>query len=222
MSNSSGLTHQAIAILAYAGMRVGELEQLEWADVLLDRGELGMFHIRRGGSGDAPKDKDERFVPIHPRITPILRALDRTERRVLPELVARRLLSDLKELCHTCVLSRKFKVHSLRHHFASMCANHQVAYKKALAWLGHSSSDILDLYYHLHDAESEAAMQALARDHAWGPQDAPKADDAAEGGSEIADIYALVAELGATGKALTEQDLSRLRQSLLATDKVSA
>ena len=52
-----------------------------------------------------------------------------------------------------------------------MCANHQVAYKKALAWLGHSSSNILDLYYHLHDAESEAAMQAMAKDH--GPRKYP-------------------------------------------------
>ncbi len=40
--------------------------------------------------------------------------------------------------------------------------HHQVAHKKALAWLGHSSSDILDLYYHLHDDDSQQAMQALA------------------------------------------------------------
>ncbi len=32
----------------------------------------------------------------------------------------------------------------------------------ALAWLGHSSSDILDLYYHLHDDDTQQAMQALA------------------------------------------------------------
>ena len=57
-----------------------------------------------------------------------------------------------------------YKLHSFRHHFASMCANHQVAYKKALAWLGHRSSDILDLYYHLNDAESQSAMASLAGD----------------------------------------------------------
>ena len=57
-----------------------------------------------------------------------------------------------------------YKLHSFRHHFASMCANHQVAYKKALAWLGHRSSEILDLYYHLNDAESQSAMASLAGD----------------------------------------------------------
>ena len=56
----------------------------------------------------------------------------------------------------------EFKLHSFRHHFASLCANHGVAHRKALAWLGHSSSDMLDLYYHLHDDDSQQAMQALA------------------------------------------------------------
>lgn len=45
---------------------------------------------------------------------------------------------------------------------ASLCANNRVAHRKALAWLGHSSSDMLDLYYHLHDEDSLQAMQALA------------------------------------------------------------
>lgn len=31
--------------------------------------------------------------------------------------------------------------------------------------MGHSSSEILDLYYHLHDDESQHAMQALAMTH---------------------------------------------------------
>ena len=37
-----------------------------------------------------------------------------------------------------------------------------MAYRKALAWPGHSSSDMLDLYYHLHDEDSQQAMRALA------------------------------------------------------------
>ena len=59
----------------------------------------------------------------------------------------------------------EFKLHSFRHHFASLCANHAVTYRKALAWLGHSDSSILELYYHLSDSDSQAAMQSLASDH---------------------------------------------------------
>ena len=36
------------------------------------------------------------------------------------------------------------------------------SFRKALAWLGHSSSEMLDLYYHLHDEDSQQAMMALA------------------------------------------------------------
>ena len=43
-----------------------------------------------------------------------------------------------------------------------LCANHQVAHRKAPAWMGHSSSEILDLYYHLSDPDSQGAMKALA------------------------------------------------------------
>lgn len=223
LSRSTDLVHDAIAILAYSGMRVGELEQLEWSDVLLDRGELGMFHIRRGGYDDAPKDKEARFVPIHPRIAPVLRALPRRERRVLPTLRPRRLLSDLKKLCRVCGLSERSKVHGLRHFFASLCANHQIAYKKALTWLGHSDSAMLSHYYRLHDSDSQSAMQALARDHGWDGsgnerKDRPIEDrEMSESGLELADINTLITELGASGKALTEQDIDRLRRSLLVS-----
>jgi len=172
---SETLLHRAVAILAYSGLRVGELEQLRWEDVRLDVGDLGVIHVRRGGSAPgndsedaAPKDKDHRVVPIHPRIRPILEAMS-TERGgagglVMPDLRARTLLTRLKRLCRDCEFpnAERFKTHALRHHFASMCANKGVPYRLVLSWLGHSSSDILGLYYHLFDEESRAAMRALA------------------------------------------------------------
>jgi hypothetical protein len=44
-----------------------------------------------------------------------------------------------------------------------MCANYGVAYRKALAWLGHSNSEVLDLYYHLHNNDSQKTMMELAK-----------------------------------------------------------
>jgi len=166
IANSEGLEKVAFATLAYAGLRIGELEQLRWVDVEFNSGELGMFHIRRGGSSGSTKDKDHRFVPIHLTIRPLIEALPRTHDRVFLSITERRLLMRLKALCCAIGLPnpREYKLHSFRHHFASLCANHQVAYRKALAWLGHSSSDILDLYYHLHDADSQAAMRSLSED----------------------------------------------------------
>lgn len=122
--------------------------------------------MRRGGSAGLPKDKDERFVPVHPKVAELLGLAARTTGRVFGAITERKLLKRLKRLCGICKFESAsgFKLHSFRHHFASLCANHQVAYRKALAWLGHSSSEMLNLYYHLHDEDSQAAMVALAKD----------------------------------------------------------
>ena len=160
---AEGRTHDAIAILAFTGLRVGELEQLRWSDVRLDLGETGKLHIRRGGSRETTKDKDARLIPIHVRISPIFNALPRTDELVMPGLRQRQVLADIKRLSRKAGFVGNYKTHSLRHHFASMCANSAIPYRMALEWMGHSSSSILDLYYHLHDAESEAAMQLLAQ-----------------------------------------------------------
>ena len=85
---------------------------------------------------------------------------------MFPGIRERQLLKRIKALCAELKFPKaaEFKLHSFRHHFASLCANHQVAYRKALAWLGHSDSSILQLYYHLTDSDSQAAMTALASD----------------------------------------------------------
>ena len=115
-----GQERAVIATLAYAGLRIGEAEQLQWEDVLFDRGELGMFHIRRGGSHDAPKNKNDRFVPVHPRIRVYLEPLKRRQGLVFPGVTERRLLTRLKGLCRQAgfVAPDQYKLHSFRHHFA--------------------------------------------------------------------------------------------------------
>ena len=101
---------------------------------------------------------------MHPKIAALLEPATEASGRILPSINERGLLKRLKSLCKACGFCSptQYKLHSFRHHFASLCANHQIAYRKALAWLGHSSSEILDLYYHLHDEDSRQAMLALA------------------------------------------------------------
>lgn len=84
--------------------------------------------------------------------------------RVFEGITERTLLASLKSLCKACKFEKpdEFELHSFRHYFASLCANHGVALRKALAWFGHSSSDMLDLYYRLLDDDSQQAMLAFA------------------------------------------------------------
>jgi hypothetical protein len=46
-----------------------------------------MFHIRGGGSNGPTRDKDDRFVPVYPRIGPLLEALPQTDDVVFPAIV---------------------------------------------------------------------------------------------------------------------------------------
>jgi hypothetical protein len=154
----------AFALLAYAGLRIGEVEQLHWEDIQVDGSKYKMIHVRRGGSNGTTKDKDERFVPVHPTVARFMGLAKERTGPVFKNITERKLLKRVKELSQRCgfLNPRKYKLHSFRHHFASLCANHHVAYRKALCWLGHSSSKMLELYYHLHDDESQKAMIALA------------------------------------------------------------
>ena len=154
----------ACALMGYAGLRIGEVEQLRWEDLHAHGNGFTMIHVRRGGSSGRTKDKDDRFVPVHPTIAALLAAPAKKTGKVFQAIKERHLLQRLKGLCEACSFEnpKQYKLHSFRHHFASLCANHRVAYRKALAWLGHSSSQMLDLYYHLHDEDSQQAMMALA------------------------------------------------------------
>ena len=61
-----------------------------------------MIYIRRGGSNETTKNKEERFVQIHPKIAELLETTERTKGMVFQNITERKLLSRLKKLCQTC------------------------------------------------------------------------------------------------------------------------
>ena len=186
IQNGVGEEKVAFALMGYAGLRIGEVEQLRWEDIVAKGKQFTMIHVRRGGSNGTTKDREERFVPIHPKIAELL-PRKKGNGVIFANIKARELLKRLKTLCAECKFNNptQYKLHSFRHYFASMCANHHVAYRKALAWLGHSSSDILDLYYHLHDEDSQNAMMELAKSYDGEQFDQNKGNLRATGQSKI-------------------------------------
>jgi hypothetical protein len=146
-----------------------------------------MIQVRGGGSSGTTKDREERFVPIHPKAAAHLNPL-RKSGPIFRAACERKLLKRLKKLCAECGFenAQQYKLHTFRHHFASLCANNNVAYRKALTWLGHSSSQMLELYYHLHDEDSQKATAALADDESQG-EPASARILRATGGSRIED-----------------------------------
>lgn len=171
--------HEAaiFATMAYQGLRFGEVRDLQWQDILWDSGTSGFIVIRRGGSTRGrTKTRKIRRIPLNPGLRPHLEKLPRRFETIFKArpsskypngdhpISERRLLVLLKRLCKRCNFENpgQYKLHTFRHVFASMCARNNVSHKYALEWMGHSSSEILDLYYKMFDEVAEEAMRTIA------------------------------------------------------------
>ena len=69
----------------------------------------------------------------------------------------------LKRLCRRLGFDNphQYKLHTFRHTFASMLARNQVSHKYALEFMGHRSSEILDLYYTQFDDTAVEAINTI-------------------------------------------------------------
>ncbi len=160
-------------VMAYAGLRFGEVQQLHWADV--DRPQKGYINIRLGGSNGTTKGKRSRQIPIHAELRKTFDSLPKDFDTVFtarpsgkfPDggglISERRLLTSLKRLCKKCKFQnpRQYKLHTFRHAFASMLARSNVSYKYALEFMGHRDSRILDLYYKMFDSVAHEAIGTI-------------------------------------------------------------
>ena len=159
-------------VLAFTGMRVGELKYLTWDDVLWERGFIRVTPK----AGWETKNHCTRHIPIHERVKKIVERLPRHSKWVFTarksakhpdgggQISERHLLEKLKRILKR--LEIEGCVHSFRHFFASYCANRGVPPMQLLSWLGHSSMKMLERYYHQDQLESAKAMEKLCMEAA--------------------------------------------------------
>jgi integrase len=157
----------AYTILADTGLRVGELKHLTWADVDF---EHNLLHIRPKGDWK-PKTGDQRAVPMSPRVHSELQNLPRRSDWVVTapaserypggdhQISERRLLAALKRVLKR--LGLKGHVHTFRHAFISRALTSGIPEAVVRAWVGHVDADVIRLYTHIADADSQAAMRRL-------------------------------------------------------------
>jgi integrase len=138
----------------------------------------GAIRVYGGGSGPegGPKNREYRTVPVNGELARILAAVPRERDRVFSQPGTKRwphgsrpldqtqLLKKLKKLCKRVGFPdwKKYKLHSFRHGFASMCARKGLPQKYVLDWMGHSKSEILDLYITLHDETAQKAINQIS------------------------------------------------------------
>lgn len=138
----------------FEGMRIGEVKALTDRDVDTEK---GLIRINKAVNDfnkiDTPKSETSvRTVPLFARM-----------RQALKEQPFKRITGDNHIYEHWNSICEKAgvncNVHSLRHTFATRCAEAGIAPKLTQQWLGHSTIQVtMDVYTHIN-AEFEAAQK---------------------------------------------------------------
>ncbi len=157
------------AVLAFTGMRSGELQRLKPEDVDL----VGNWIHVVSRDGAETKTGHSRKVPIHTRLQPYLNAMPKRSRpwfftatrsTKYPDgnhhINTKHLNEDLqKTLTRLEIPTGRdggFTVHSLRHTFETIGVNSGIPQRVIDTWLGHrSDTSMASIYYRLSDADSQ-------------------------------------------------------------------
>jgi integrase len=165
-----------IAVLAFTGMRAGELQRLQPGDI-----DLGgnWIHIR-SRLGLETKTRLSRKVPISARLRPLLTALPARAhawRFTMPpsrkyphgghQINIKKLNEHFQRVADELGMpvGRKaggFTVHSLRHFFETFTVNAGIPQRVVDTWLGHRSDhSMASVYYRLSDDDSQKFMSKV-------------------------------------------------------------
>ena len=165
----------------YTGLRAAELTNLRWDEV--DTTNLRLHKRDLSHSGQHPakdrtrttKNHRDRSLPIHPKLLTVLQRrfeskatafvfTDHKDRPVttdttytqLKRIVAR--LAEREDADPALRGISRGTVHSFRHYFVSTCSDHGVSPHMLMSWLGHGSSEMVNLYYHQRRDEAHRQM----------------------------------------------------------------
>jgi integrase len=164
-----------LALLAFSGLRSGELQRLQQLDVDL----IGNWIQVVSRVGAETKTGRSRKVPIHPRLRPLLEAMSAPKRTWFFEAPRSKKypagghVINVKHLNDEFVLLLKklglpagrhagFTIHSLRHSFETICVNARIPQRVIDTWMGHwSDRSMASIYYKLADDESQRFMKSV-------------------------------------------------------------
>jgi integrase len=135
-------TKDLILLLAYTGLRLGELLSLTKADV---RG--GIIHVVTGKTGDM------RAIPVHPAIKDAVKRL--------PLEGARRNIQTSFDWARKKAGLRHVRIHDLRHTFGSWLAQAGVQLPTIMELMGHKSAATAKRYLHLDTSAKKKAIGML-------------------------------------------------------------
>jgi integrase len=158
-----GVYRDLYSVAVLTGLRRGELVNLRWEDVDLDRQSI---MIRSHGEFRT-KGGRKRMVPMHPEVLRVLLnrklhttgdlVFSRDGKQLSPHAVSMR----LKRYIRRVGLDDRLHFHSLRHTFASWLVQNSVSLYEVQRLLGHSSVKLSEIYSHLEPVNLQSAVGRL-------------------------------------------------------------
>ncbi|MFZ6846489.1 phage integrase [Undibacterium sp. RuTC16W] len=150
----------AVLLSLNTGIRQGELIQLRWIDVDLDKQSLSI-------RGETAKSGKIRHVPLNDEALHVLRKwqsqLKGTNDLVFPGRDGKP-IAEVKTAWRNLLVDAgiiEFRWHDMRHHFASMLVMNQVDLNSVRELLGHADLKMTLRYAHLAPEHKMAAVQKL-------------------------------------------------------------
>jgi integrase len=175
LAGADGQLLLMLVVLAFTGMRSGELQRLRQED--LDLAGNWIHVVSRAGL--ETKTRNSRKIPIHSRLRALLSRLPKhpgpwlftaEASRKFPKgghWISAGKLNDrfkglLKRLGLQVGRDDGFTIHSLRHSFETICVNAGIPQRVIDVWLGHSADkSMAAVYYKLSDEESQAFIRKV-------------------------------------------------------------
>lgn len=159
----------AILLAADAGLRIGEVRALAWADVNDLARELSICRsVDRSGCLTETKGWERRSVPMSDRLCSAMQALDRMKSWIVPRLRGERPLSydtareAILAIYERAAVPRPPKPwHSLRHTFGTELANAGVPVHVIRELMGHKSIETTLRYMHTGREARRSAVASL-------------------------------------------------------------
>ncbi len=154
--------HDIILFAAMTGLRRGEIFNLAWNDVDLDRGTI----LVKSNQAYQTKAGKIRVVPMNSVVRQLLEGMGRNTDFLFPGDRGYRnngnfIRAKFKKSIRACGLDSRLHFHSLRHTFASLLVKEGVSLYHVQKLLGHSSPRVTEIYAHLGGAELLGSVEKL-------------------------------------------------------------
>jgi site-specific recombinase XerD len=149
--------HDIILFAVLTGLRLGEIVNLNWDDILLEKRKI----IIRSNGNFRTKSGKMRTIPISSKLLDLLNSRSNKNGLLFGQMRTEFVSKQFKKAIRDCGLSDKLHFHSLRHTFGSYLVESGVSLFHVQQLLGHSSPWVTQIYAHLGTNELMGSVEKL-------------------------------------------------------------